>query len=126
MTKKELSQLYNLNREIELETKRLKEFEQESNNISGLPHIDILANASIAAQIEDCKTIIDAKQRAAVAEYNRLMRYIASIDDSLTRQIISLRYVNGFNWTQVAMHIGGGNTADSVRMVHNRFLSIGK
>ncbi len=127
MTKKELSQLYNLNKEIALETKRLKEFEKTAHtNISGLPYIHTIMDTSIAAQIEDCKTIIDAKQRAAVAEYNRLMRYIASIDDSLIRQIISLRYVNGLNWTQVAMYIGGGNTADSVRMIHNRFLSIGK
>ena len=48
--------------------------------------------------------------------------YISNIDDSLIRQIISLRYVNGLTWDQVAAHIGGNNTADSVRMMHDRFL----
>lgn len=48
--------------------------------------------------------------------------FIESIDDSLTRQIISLRYVNGLSWGQVANHIGGANTADSVRKVAVRYL----
>lgn len=48
--------------------------------------------------------------------------YIDNIDDSLIRQIIILRYVNGLTWEQVAASIGGNNTADSVRMMHDRFL----
>lgn len=48
--------------------------------------------------------------------------YINNIDDSLIRQIITLRYINGLEWKQVAASIGGNNTADSVRMIHNRFL----
>ncbi len=48
--------------------------------------------------------------------------YIDSIEDSLIRQIITLKYVNGLTWEQVAASIGGNNTADSVRMMCNRFL----
>ena len=48
--------------------------------------------------------------------------YINNIDDSLIRQIISLRYINGLTWEQVAAHIGGNNTADSVRKAAERFL----
>jgi len=49
--------------------------------------------------------------------------YIDNIDDSLIRQIISLRYINGLTWEQVAAHIGGNNTADSVRKATERFLA---
>jgi hypothetical protein len=51
--------------------------------------------------------------------------YIETIDDSLLRQIITLRHVNGLTWDQVAAHIGGGNTGDSVRKMHDRFLKGG-
>ena len=54
-----------------------------------------------------------------VAEINE---YVESIDDSLIRQIITLRHVNGLTWDQVAASIGGGNTGDSVRKMHDRFL----
>lgn len=47
--------------------------------------------------------------------------YIEGIDDSLIRQIISLRHVNGLTWDQVAASIGGGNTGDGVRMMHDRY-----
>jgi len=48
--------------------------------------------------------------------------YIADIDDSLLRQIVTLRHVNGLTWDQVAASIGGGNTADGVRKMHDRYL----
>lgn len=48
--------------------------------------------------------------------------FIESIPDSLIRQIIILRYVECKSWTKVAMDVGNNNTADSVRMMVNRFL----
>lgn len=127
MTKSELSQLYWLNREIEQEKRRLTELRSAATNtaakITGLPHIDGVSDkTAIAAEIADCQAVIDAKVQLSVVEYNRLNRYIASISDSLVRQILALRYINGLSWGQVAQSIGGGNTADSVRMLCERFL----
>jgi len=48
--------------------------------------------------------------------------YINNIDDSLIRQIISLKYVDGLTWEQVAASIGGGNTAEGLRKKVQRFL----
>lgn len=118
MTKKELSQLYYLNREIEQLTKQLKDLQQK-RKIQGLPYID---TEDIQTEIEDCKITLKTKQKKAMKEYNRLVKYIDGIDDSLSRQIIGLRYINGLSWKQVAFHIGGGNTPDSVRKVHDRWL----
>ena len=127
MTIKELSQLYHLNREIEQEKHRLQELTAAATDtavkISGLPHVGGISNkTAIAAQIADCRAVIEAKVQLSVVEYNRLNRYIANVQDSLTRQIMALRFVNGMSWNQVAMCVGGGNTADGVRMLVNRYL----
>ena len=128
MTKRELSQLYYLRREIAQEEKRLRQLEAAASdtsvNISGLPHVmGISDRTSLACEIADIKALINAKLEQCTIEYKRINRYIASIDDSLIRQIMTLRYVDCKSWWHVADGVGGNNTADSVRMQHNRFLS---
>lgn len=129
MTVKELSQLYWLNREIEEDKRRLDELEAmasspKSPNYDGMPHppgySDTLSRC--VAEIVDLKAIIAAKQLQCIHERNRLERYISGIPDSLTRQIFALRFINGLTWYQTAMHIGGGNTEDSVRQRVYRYL----
>lgn len=129
MTIKELSQLYHLNREIEMDKHRLDELEllassPKAQNLDGMPHApgygDALARC--VAEIVDLKAIISAKQQQCIYERNRLERYISSIPDSLTRQIFALRFINGLNWHQTAMHVGGGNTDESVRKRVYRYL----
>ncbi|MFR1807838.1 MAG: hypothetical protein ACLSWV_02695 [Pygmaiobacter massiliensis] len=127
MTKKELSQLYYLNKEITAEKQRLAELEALATNISskisGLPHINELSDkTAIAAEIADVKAIIATKIRRSVTEYNKLNRYINSIDDSLIRLILRYRYIDHFSWNVTALKIGNGNSADSIRMIHTRFL----
>lgn len=131
MTKKELSRLYCLNREIDQEQRRLAQLKEAATNtavkISGLPAVGSISDkTAIAAEIADSQAIIEAKLQLAIVEYRRINQYIAAIEDSYIRQIIALRFVDGLTWFQVAQHIGGGNTSDSVRMALNRFLSTGK
>lgn len=127
MTAKELSQLYYLNKEIEQDKYRLAELEAAATNISvkvtGLPHVSGIGNkTALAVEIADLKEIIEIKNRQCIIEYNRLMRYVNSIDDSLMRQIVTLRHINGLSWRQVALHVGGGNTEISVRVAYKRFV----
>ena len=129
MTKKELSQLYWLNREIEMDTNRLRELEAmisspKAQKLDGMPHTSCYWDAPdhCVAEIADLKAIIAAKQQQCIYERNRLERYIADIPDSLTRQIITLRFINGLSWHQVAMHIGGGNAESSVKKACYRYL----
>lgn len=129
MTKKELSQLYWLNREIEEEKRKLAELTAAASggvqNITGLPHVgggDKTGNLAIL--IAEQRDLIELKVKQSVIEYNRLNRYIASVEDAQMRMILSLRYVNGLSWQQVADGIGGNNTADGVRKSHDRFLKL--
>ena len=127
MTRKELSQLYYLNREIEQDKQRLAELEAAATatnpKITGLPHAGGISDkTSIAVEIAYLRDIISNKIQRTVYEYNRLMDYISNIDDGLTRQIFMYRFVNGYNWVQVAMHIGGGNTPEMARQRCYRYL----
>ena len=59
-------------------------------------------------------------------EMRRLLAYIEDIDDSLIRQILTCRYVDGKTWVKVAREIGGDNTEDSVKKAAYRYLQRGQ
>ena len=128
MTKKELSQLFYLNREIEQDKQRLQELRaramQVTQTISGMPggSGDQQKVERYIAEIVDLEAIIQAKITQCLHERNRLERYIAEIPDSLTRQIFTLRFINGLSWVQIAFSVGGGNTEEGVRKKVYRYL----
>lgn len=128
MTLKELSQLYYLNREIEMDKKRLQELEVKAvsctASLSGMPLGSGVSDrvGRYAAEIVDLRGIIEAKLQQCIYERNRLERYIQSIDDSLVRQVFAYRFVNGLPWKQVAACIGGNNTEDSCRKLVSRYI----
>lgn len=128
ITKKELSQLYYLNKEIRQQQERLQELEALAasctQKITGLPSGGGVSDrmSKCAIEIADLKALIDLNLKKCFYELNKLNRYIDGIGDSQMRMIMSLRYINGLSWRQVAFSIGGGNTEDSVRKAHDRFL----
>ena len=128
MTKHELSQLYYLNREIVQLQRRLEELEglatSCTQHITGMPMVQGVSDkvAKYAVEIADLKGILDLNLKRCFYELNRLNRYIQSIDDAQMRMILSLRYINGLGWDQVAASIGGGNSDKNVQMAVNRFL----
>lgn len=65
---------------------------------------------------------IRSKLKKIKRQRDEIMSFIEKIDDSFIRQIMFYRHVQGMNWTQVSMHIGGNNTADGCRKAHDRYL----
>lgn len=51
-----------------------------------------------------------------------ILVYIESIEDSLVRQIFRYRHIDGLSWRAVAFRVGGANTEDGVRKMHDRYL----
>lgn len=129
ITKRELSQLYYLNREIEREKQQLKELEAmaegRTQHLTGMPIAPGFGDktARYAIEMMELKETIQSNVRRCFAEYTRLLRFIRGVEDSRMRQILTLRYRNGMTWQRIAMEIGGGNTEDSVRKMHDRFLA---
>lgn len=104
MNLKELSQAYYINREIE-------HYKQE---LSRLRNRDS-AKKEIESQIE-------LRKNQLVEEHARIVRFINSIPNSVTRQIFYHRFINNESWTKVAHSIGGGNTSASVKKICYRYL----
>lgn len=128
MTKRELSQLYYLDKEIKKDKERLEELETQATKITqdikGMPFTVGTSDKTggFAIEIAEQKGLIESKLNQCIILKNRIYRYINTIDDSLTRQIFTERYIDLKTWLKIALSVGGDNTADSVRMIHNRFL----
>lgn len=128
MTLRKLSQLYYLKREIEHDEARLAELRSvkyspgrsNTTDIPGGGYKSALEQKEIA--IDALIKTIEEKKARCVLERRELEHYIAGIPDSLTRQIFTLRFVEGLSWQRVAFGVGGGNTADSVRMICQRHI----
>ena len=75
------------------------------------------------------KTLLDAR-KATLASLelelmemlNQVEEFIASVDDSRMRRIITLRFIDNLSWNKVADRIGGNNTEDSVKKAFYRFM----
>lgn len=129
MTKKELSQIYYLNNEIDMWRKELNRLETmsliPSQEITGMPFVpggksDKTGN--LASKKADIKTTIEELNAQIIEEQVKILGYIKTIDDSLMRQIIYHRCVLCMKWGQVARHIPGDNSPDGLRKMLDRFL----
>ena len=128
MTIRDLSQLLYLRKEIIVEQKQLEKLEKsvEFQELS-LPDVPNLClkptDDEILNHMEHCKHQIELCMKRSIQEYKKLIVYISKIDDSMIRQIIFLRFIQGLTWVQVASEIGGGNSPDSIRMMVKRYLA---
>ena len=128
MTKRELMQLYYLEKEIRALENRIEELEREIENctriLTDMPKNRNRNNkiAEIAAEIVDVKRLLDLKRQERIYTRNRILRYIQAIDNCEVRLIIEYRFIDRLSWQQVANRLGGYATAASVRMIANRFL----
>ena len=68
---------------------------------------------------------IEWAKKLAEQQKQKIELFVATISDSETRRIFRYRYIDGTvmpSWQWIAFKMGGGNSADAVRMTHNRFL----
>lgn len=161
MTVKELSNLYRLNREVELNIRQLEKLEAErdrdeellqelrqtmgdvsSPELSDMPKAHtvgsptesaVLRIAQLESNIQNkrdavlnTRVLISTRQTLCLLERKRLEEYINTVEDSLLRQIFTLRFVNCLPWEQVAFAIGGGNKGESMRQACYRYLKTHK
>lgn len=128
MTRERLSQIYYLEKEQKMWEEKLRELEAASlikgQEITGMPFANTGENSdkvmSLVVRKQTIATIIEEIQERIDEQKEEIYEYINTIDDSLLRQIVVYRCVSCMNWVQVAIRIGGGNTAESVRKIYER------
>jgi glycerol dehydrogenase-like iron-containing ADH family enzyme len=124
MSKKDLEQLYFLEREIEQQERELKKLEAKAMSCGSSVAVTPKSNQTsdkvgdYAVRIADLKTLIESNKEQLL----QLESYINAIPESQMRQIMRLKHKENMAWADVALRVGGGNTADSVRMAHDRYL----
>ena len=125
MTKKELSQLYYLKKEIKEQQRRLAELEAVAINcstkITGLPTGKGISDkiGNYAEQIADLKALLDLNLKKCFYELNRINSYIEGVEEPMIKQIIECH----MSWLQIERAIGGKNRAESLRKKLYRYLN---
>ena len=116
----QLKQLRYLKGEVILLTQRLERLETE---ITGNTRCRWRGRATLeyGAQLVALRDALAARRATCMAQLGALHRYIDSIDDSMMRQIMAGRYVDGLSWKEVAARIGERDE-QYPRRLHNRFL----
>jgi hypothetical protein len=134
VTRQKLKQFRHLKREIELLEEQILNLEagivtdKVKGSLSHHPWIETSFRITGFDQDELGRKMSRLKKRLQrrvddlMDLRTEILEFVESIEDSLLRQVIILRHVNGLTWEQVAAEIGSGTTWNSLRMMHDRFL----
>ena len=139
--KNALSQYADLVREIEEVEQRIKKTERDLQRImdegevtdmvkggeGGIQHFTITGfpqrdYAKPKTLLSTRRSILHALHSEIEQSINDVQIFINNLDNSHDRRIVTMRVIDKMSWRQIAQNIGGGNTADSVRMAYNRIL----
>ena len=115
MTKKELNQLYYLNREIINKTEELVNLKIKLRDNPDWVNFG-------GENIRNYEKELVEKIRECRAIKKKIEKFMNGIEDSFTRQIFYYRYAKGMTWKKVAYMTGGCNTEESVRKIAERYL----
>ena len=122
-----LSQLRHLRREVNDLSQRIAELELAAQggvgHVTGLPWGKARRDrvGDMAAKLADLRDVLDARRTRCMELLGELYAFIDDIDDSLTRQIMTYRYIDGDSWQVVARRIGESDE-QYPRRIHNRYL----
>ena len=128
MEKRELDELYYLEREIRQQRKELEKFRRNGGASArahrGHVHVNGLAgDAEIhALQWRKMENLIEKNIDEYLKKRYERMCLIRSIEDSEMRQIMRLRYLEHRTWQQIAVLLGVDGDGSTERKKHDRYL----
>ena len=124
MTRKELSQIYYLNREIKMWKEKLDTI-TSNVNATGMHEANRLSDITYETMVkkDDICAIIEDRLRELKKKQLEIMRFINGIDDSLVRQIMQYRFVECMPWRKISERVyNRSDKEDLVRIICKRYL----
>lgn len=127
MTTKELNQYRSICREIVEINIKLKKSSIHETVVGSDPEYPYLQHVMSVDGVQESRenAILMRQLHDCLQRKGKIEAFIYSINDSLTRRIFTMRYIDGAfrpSWTKVAHMIGGGNTEESVKQTVSRYL----
>lgn len=127
VTPEQLRQLRALNREVKAQKDRLTQLQAlcqgKRVRAEGLPYLSPeQAQQQYLPQIRQLQGQIAQNLDRCLQQVAWLEQYIAQVKDSRMRQILSLRYISGLTWQQVAFRIGEYDE-QVPRKIHKQFFA---
>lgn len=115
-----------LSEEIELLERLRDKATPGSPGLDSMPHAPGVSDkvGSLAIAIVDLEARIPVLKQFIEETERPVINFINSIDDDWTRIIFRLRYQDALTWSEVADHVGAGNTSDSVKKIVYRYLKV--
>ena len=93
--------------------------------LTGMPHAPGVKDkvGDLATEITYMERRVAALQAKVDDQAVEVRNFIAGVQDAQMKIILSLRYIRGLTWIEVALVLGGRNTGSGVRSAVWRFFS---
>lgn len=93
--------------------------------LTGMPHAPGVKDkvGDLATEITYMERRVAALQAEVDDQAVEVRNFIAGVQDDQMKIILSLRYIRGLTWIEVALVLGGRNTGSGVRSAVWRFFS---
>lgn len=96
--------------------------------LTGMPHAPGVKDkvGDLATEITYMERRVAALQAKVDDQAVEVRNFIAGVQDDHLKIILSLRYIRGLTWIEVALVLGGRNTGSGVKSAVRRFFEAGE
>lgn len=96
--------------------------------LTGMPHAPGVKDkvGDLATEITYMERRVAALQAKVDDQAVEVRNFIAGVQDDQMKIILSLRYIRGLTWIEVALVLGGRNTGSGVKSAVRRFFEAGE
>ena len=96
--------------------------------LTGMPHAPGVKDkvGDLATEITYMEGRVAGLQAEVDEQAQAVRQFIAGVQDDHLKIILSLRYIRGLTWIEVALVLGGRNTGSGVKSAVRRFFEAGE